>query len=87
MLKASNNILCKNLTIGASSTSEVSTSPASAGVSIDDTSNSKSPPTKFSIASVTVVAFRSTSRDNLSNSAITQSTPNWVENLIFSAAA
>ncbi len=87
MLKASSSILCKNLTTGASSTSATPVSLASAlAASAVDSSNSKSSPMMLSIASEAVVVDVSTSLLNLSYSAITQSTPICVENLIFSAA-
>jgi hypothetical protein len=55
--------------------------------SIVDSSNSKSSPMMLSMASVALVAFASTILVSLSYSAMIQSTPIWVENLIFSAAS
>ena len=89
MLKASISILCRNLTTGASSTSlwAVSSSSAGALAPNDASSNSKSPPTMLSIDSAADLVWASTSFDSLSNSAMTHSTPIWVENLIRSAAS
>ena len=88
MLNASSSILCRNLTTGASSTSETPVSLLSAlAASAVDSSNSKSSPMMLSMASDAVVADASTILDSLSYSAMTQSTPIWVENLIFSAAS
>ena len=88
MLKASSSILCRNLTTGASSTSDGAASSSSSMVdaSIVDSSNSKSSPMMLSIASVAVAVAASTILDSLSYSAMIQSTPIWVANLIFSAA-
>jgi hypothetical protein len=83
---ASISILWRNLTTGASSTSEVEGSVLSDTVSVLRSSNSMSPPTMLSIASDAVMAWASTSLSNLSYSAMTQSTPIWLANLIFSAA-
>ena len=86
MLKASISILCKKRTTGASSTSAV-VAAVSVAISVALSSNSKSPPMMSSIASVAVVVLASTSLESLSNSAMTQSKPIWVENLMRSAAA
>src|SRR6218665_2075179 len=60
MLKASSSILCRNLTIGASSTSVAAAAVSSVAVSTAISSNSKSPPlTSVSIASLAdFVIFR-----------------------------
>ena len=87
MLKASSSILCRNLTTGASSTSDVAASLSSAVLaSIVDSSNSKSSPMMLSMASVAVVELASTILVSLSYSAMIQSTPICVANLIFSPA-
>ena len=54
--------------------------------SMVDSSNSKSSPMMLSIASVALAVAASTILESLSYSAMTQSTPIWVANLIFSAA-
>jgi hypothetical protein len=89
MLNASSSILCRNLTTGASSTSEPRWTcrrrrrPRSPSVLVelevvaDDAVH----------ACVALVAFASTILVSLSYSAMIQSTPIWVENLIFSAAS
>ena len=87
MLKASNSIFCKNFTTGASSTSDAAASLMSEAASVVNSSNSKSSPMMCSIASAALVVDASTILDSLSYSAITQSTPIWVENLIFSATS
>ncbi|MDT4860412.1 hypothetical protein FQZ97_949710 [compost metagenome] len=86
MLNASINILCRNLTTGASSTSEALSVASFTVVSVATSSNSKSPPMMLSIVSLTLVVWVSTSLLSLSYSAMTQSTPICVANLIFSAA-
>ncbi len=87
MLNASSSILCRNLTTGASSTSDALSFASATTVSVAMSSNSKSlPPMMLSITSLAVVVWASTSLLSLSYSAITQSTPIWVANLIFSAA-
>ncbi len=85
MLNASISILCRNLTTGASSTSLDLSAASVVTASAASSSNSTSP-TMFSIASVTDLVCASTRRLSLSNSAMTQSTPICVANLIFSAA-
>ncbi len=86
MLKASISILCRNLTIGASSTSVALSGASATTASAANSSNSKSPPMMLSIAWLAVVFWLSTSLLSLSYSAMTQSTPIWVANLILSAA-
>jgi hypothetical protein len=87
MLKASSSIFCRNLTTGASSTSDAAASLSSVSPdSIVDSSNSKSSPMMLSMASLALVAPASTILVSLSYSAMIQSTPIWVENLIFSPA-
>jgi hypothetical protein len=62
-------------------------SSSTTDVSIVDSSNSKSSPMMLSMASVALVALASTILVSLSYSAMIQSTPIWVANLIFSAAS